>query len=139
MRIGELFAGIGGASLAVSMVIPDAETVWQADLVNEAVRRRHFPDDAQTVALSRLCEFWRGRGRAAYEQRVGEGVFDRAFDIFARLNDLDFPLILNRERESAESWRRARDYFTRLNRSVPFTAAELADFDAFVDQQETTP
>ena len=49
MRVGELFAGIGGASLAVGMVYPDAETVWQADLVNEAVRRRHFPGAAQLV------------------------------------------------------------------------------------------
>jgi len=49
MRVGELFAGIGGASLAVGMVYPGAETVWQADLVNETVRRRHFPDAAQLV------------------------------------------------------------------------------------------
>ena len=41
MRVGELFAGIGGASLSVGMVYPDAETVWQADLVGEAVRGRY--------------------------------------------------------------------------------------------------
>jgi DNA (cytosine-5)-methyltransferase 1 len=49
MRVGELFAGIGGASLAVGMVIPDAETVWQADLVGEAVRARRFPGAQQLV------------------------------------------------------------------------------------------
>ena len=138
--------GYGGAVLCLDgqhrlvtlgIALPGAPCPPLRIRLADAVAEPGEADDAQTVALSRLCEFWRGRGRAAYEQRVGEGVFDRAFDIFARLNDLDFPLILNRERESAESWRRARDYFTRLNRSVPFTAAELADFDAFVDQQET--
>ncbi len=59
MRVGELFAGIGGASLAVGMVYPDAETVWQADLVNEAVRARHFPDAAQLVGDVRDVEPWR--------------------------------------------------------------------------------
>ncbi len=59
MKIGELFAGIGGASLAVGMVYPDAETVWQADLVNEAVRARHFPDAAQLVGDVRDVEPWR--------------------------------------------------------------------------------
>lgn len=103
----------------------------------DAVAEPGDADDVQTVTLARLCEFWRGRGCFAYEAQVRARVFDRAFDIFARLNDLDFPLILNRERESAESWRRARDYFTRLNRSVPFTTAELDAFAAFVDQQVT--
>jgi DNA (cytosine-5)-methyltransferase 1 len=59
MKVGELFAGIGGASLAVGMVYPDAETAWQADLVNEAVRRRHFPDAAQLVGDVRDVEPWR--------------------------------------------------------------------------------
>ena len=59
MKVGELFAGIGGASLAVGMVYPDAETVWQADLVNEAVRRRHFPGAAQLVGDVRDVEPWR--------------------------------------------------------------------------------
>lgn len=49
MKIGELFAGIGGASLAVSAVYPGASTVWQADLVGEAVRSRRFPGAQQLV------------------------------------------------------------------------------------------
>ncbi len=49
MRVGDLFAGIGGASLSLSVVFPDAETVWQSDLIGEAVRSRHFPDAAQLV------------------------------------------------------------------------------------------
>ena len=54
--IGDLFAGIGGAALAVHAVIPDAETVWQSDLVNEAVRARHFPGAAQLVGDVRALD-----------------------------------------------------------------------------------
>lgn len=56
MKVGDLFAGIGGASCAVHAVIPDAETVWQSDLVNEAVRRRHFPGAAQLVGDVRALD-----------------------------------------------------------------------------------
>lgn len=56
MKVGDLFAGIGGAALAVHTVIPDAETVWQSDLVNEAVRARHFPGAAQLVGDVRALD-----------------------------------------------------------------------------------
>ncbi len=56
MRVGDLFAGIGGGSLSLSAVFPDAETVWQSDLVGEAVRARHFPDAAQLVGDVRALD-----------------------------------------------------------------------------------
>lgn len=49
MRIGELFAGIGGASLAVHAAVGGASTVWQSDLIGEAVRARHFPGAVQLI------------------------------------------------------------------------------------------
>ena len=56
MKVGDLFAGIGGASCAVHAVIPNAETVWQSDLIGEAVRRRHVPDAAQLVGDVRALD-----------------------------------------------------------------------------------
>lgn len=59
MRVGSLFAGIGGLDLAVEWAF-GASTVWQLDQVNAAVRRRHWPDalqveaDVQTVDPSSL-------------------------------------------------------------------------------------
>ena len=59
MKVGSLFAGIGGLDLAVEWAF-DASTVWQLDQVNAAVRRRHWPDalqveaDVQTVDPSSL-------------------------------------------------------------------------------------
>lgn len=102
----------------------------------DAVAEPGEADDRETVTLARLCEFWSARTIGEHGSFGSEHVARRAFDIFARLNNLTLPLILNRERESAAAWRRARDYFTRLNRSVPFTEAELAAFGAHVDQQE---
>jgi len=49
MKIGSMFAGIGGAELALSQVFPDAHPVWQNDLVNHQVRARHWPDALQIV------------------------------------------------------------------------------------------
>ena len=49
MRQGSLFSGIGGLDLAVEDAM-DAATAWQLDLVNAAIRRRHFPDAVQVEA-----------------------------------------------------------------------------------------
>lgn len=49
MKIGSMFAGIGGAELALSQVFRDAHPVWQNDLVNHQVRARHWPDALQIV------------------------------------------------------------------------------------------
>ncbi len=49
MKIGSMFAGIGGAELALAQVFPNAHPVWQNDLVNHQVRARHWPDALQIV------------------------------------------------------------------------------------------
>lgn len=56
LTIGELFSGIGGASLAVHAVIPNAVTLWQSDLVNERIRARHFPEAQQLVGDVRTLD-----------------------------------------------------------------------------------
>lgn len=48
MRIGELFAGIGGLGIAAQWTF-GGSVAWQADLVGEKVRRRHFPEAVQVV------------------------------------------------------------------------------------------
>lgn len=47
-RIGELFAGIGGLGIAAQWTL-GGSVAWQADLVGEKVRRRHFPEAVQVV------------------------------------------------------------------------------------------
>lgn len=47
IRVGSMFAGIGGAELAVAAVLPQAHPVWQLDLHNADVRARHWPDAVQ--------------------------------------------------------------------------------------------
>ena len=49
MRAGSLFSGIGGLDIACEWAF-GASTVWQLDLVGEAIRRRHFPDALQVTA-----------------------------------------------------------------------------------------
>lgn len=46
MRIGSMFAGIGGLDLACEWAF-QAVTTWQLDLVASGVRRRHWPDALQ--------------------------------------------------------------------------------------------
>lgn len=53
MRIGELFAGIGGLGIAARWAF-GGSVAWQADLVGEKVRRRHFPEAVQVVGD--VCE-----------------------------------------------------------------------------------
>lgn len=48
LRIGSMYAGIGGLDLACEWAL-NGRTVWQLDKVNEDVRRRHWPDAVQTV------------------------------------------------------------------------------------------
>ena len=48
LRVGSLCAGIGGLDLAIEARSP-ARVVWQADLVMEQVRARHWPEATQLV------------------------------------------------------------------------------------------
>jgi len=49
MRIGSLFAGLGGLDLAAEWSL-EATTAWQLDMTGEAVRARHFPAAIQVCA-----------------------------------------------------------------------------------------
>lgn len=49
MRVGSLFAGIGGLDWAAEQAF-GARTAWQLDLTGEQVRTRHFPGAQQIVA-----------------------------------------------------------------------------------------
>lgn len=53
--IGEMFAGIGGLGWAVSRAF-GLQTAWQADLVGEAVRARHWPNALQVVGDIRAVD-----------------------------------------------------------------------------------
>jgi DNA (cytosine-5)-methyltransferase 1 len=46
VRIGSLFAGLGGLDLAAEWAL-GARTAWQADLIGHEVRARHWPGAAQ--------------------------------------------------------------------------------------------
>jgi len=48
VKVGSLFAGIGGLDIAVERAF-GAETVWQLDLTGHTVRRRHWPRARQIV------------------------------------------------------------------------------------------
>jgi DNA (cytosine-5)-methyltransferase 1 len=48
LRIGELFAGIGGLGIAAEWTF-GGSVAWQADRVGEKVRQRHFPEAVQIV------------------------------------------------------------------------------------------
>lgn len=48
LRIGELFAGIGGLGIAAEWAF-GGSIAWQADRVGERVRQRHFPEAVQLV------------------------------------------------------------------------------------------
>jgi len=49
MRIGSLFAGLGGLDLAAEWAL-EADTAWQLDMTGENVRARHFPAAVQVCA-----------------------------------------------------------------------------------------
>lgn len=46
LKVGELYAGIGGLSIAIEWAF-DAEVLWQMDLVNERIRTRQWPNARQ--------------------------------------------------------------------------------------------
>lgn len=47
-RLGSMFAGILGLDIACEWAL-ECESVWQLDMVNEDIRRRHYPNALQVV------------------------------------------------------------------------------------------
>ena len=53
MRVGSMFAGIGGLDLSVEAAfahLGDVDVAWQLDQVGGDVRARHWPEAEQVVA-----------------------------------------------------------------------------------------
>ncbi len=81
-EVGELYAGIGGLSLAILWAL-GVEPAWQLDICNERVRARHFPDALQVHqdvrALSDPDGNLTERGRARIESLPPVGILAGGF------------------------------------------------------------
>lgn len=100
------------------------------------------PDNRESVGVDLVfardpLRILRDRDRTG-RQYQSDAFTDCVCSVIQRIqHDLDLPVISSREPESAEAWRRTADYFLRLNRSVPFTDAELSGLLA--DAHKETP
>ena len=55
MKLGSLFAGIGGFELGLERAIPGLETIWQVeqDLFCQKVLKKHWPD---SIIYDDVCQ-----------------------------------------------------------------------------------
>lgn len=49
VTVGSMFAGIGGAELAIELALPQVQVLWQNDLILADVRAKHWPEARQIV------------------------------------------------------------------------------------------
>lgn len=100
-----------------------------------------IPDNRTSVGVDLVfrrdpLRILRDRDRAGIQYQ-SDAFNDCICEVVQRAQDLDLPAITSREPETIETWARTADYFRRLNRSVPFTEAELSGLLADANKEKS--